>query len=227
MSFILSIETSTKICSVALHEEGNLVVFQKLMMEKSHSGLLALLIQDTLKYAGINFNQLDAVAVAKGPGSYTGLRIGTSTAKGICFAYDLPLISVSSLLAMARYCSGFNLGNFNLCPMIDARRMESYCMILDYQLNVLRQTNSVVFDSQVFDDISQGQHLLIFGDGASKYESMLIGIDQVHLLKGLEPLAEYLGPLAYDKFKNNDFEDLAYFEPFYLKDFRISKPKES
>ena len=155
MSLILSIDTSTKVCSVALHQDGNLLAISELFTEKSHSGMLTTLCENVVKYAGFSLKSLDAFAVAKGPGSYTGLRIGVSTAKGFCFALDKPLISVNTLGAMAYQLKDFYDEIHLLCPMIDARRMEVYCQILDNQMNTTffsfnnseKDNSSIIFAS--------------------------------------------------------------------------------
>ncbi|MDQ3393661.1 MAG: tRNA (adenosine(37)-N6)-threonylcarbamoyltransferase complex dimerization subunit type 1 TsaB, partial [Bacteroidota bacterium] len=129
MSLILSIETATSICSVALHQDDKLLVCQELFLDRSHSGSLISMITQTLGYSGHSLKDLSAIAISKGPGSYTGLRIGTSTAKGLCFSLDIPLIAVNTLEAMAYGMSIFNIQKFLLCPMLDARRMEVFCMV--------------------------------------------------------------------------------------------------
>jgi tRNA threonylcarbamoyladenosine biosynthesis protein TsaB len=227
MAYILSIETSTKICSVAIHKDGQLIASQKLMQDKSHSGLLAVLIKDIVKYAGLKIDQLSALAVAEGPGSYTGLRIGTSTAKGICFAHDIPLLAISSLESMALYASNFNFNGNYLCPMIDARRMEAYCMIFNKDVEVVKEIEAVVFEEGIFREISGGKDMLVFGDGVNKFEDIVRDDNNIKILSGIDPIAEHMGGLAFKKFQNKDFVDLAYFEPFYLKDFRVTKPKNS
>lgn len=225
MAIILSIETSTKVCSVALHKENKLMASKELFLEKSHSGLLSVLINDLLEHCGLTAQDLEAVAVSKGPGSYTGLRIGVSTAKGLCYALDIPLIAVNTLEAMAFGINRFNVGKALLCPMIDARRMEVYCLIADPGMNLIETTHAKVLDSTSFSDFLDKQDVLFFGDGAAKCKELLGIYPTAHFLEGVTPSAVNVGFLALDKHEKKDFEDVAYFEPFYLKDFRVIKPK--
>ena len=160
MSLILSIDTSTKACSVALHQDGKLLAVNELYTEKSHSGMLTTLCENVVKHAGFSLKSLDAFAVAKGPGSYTGLRIGVSTAKGFCFALDKPLIAVNTLEAMAYQLKDFYDEPHLLCPMIDARRMEVYCQILDNQMNIISETEAKIIDELSFPELLNENQLV-------------------------------------------------------------------
>ncbi|AHM62539.1 hypothetical protein D770_21450 [Flammeovirgaceae bacterium 311] len=225
MAYILSIETATKVCSVSLHLDGELIVSQHLHIDKSHSGLLTVLIQNCVQYAAIAMIDIAAVAVSAGPGSYTGLRIGTSTAKGLCYALEVPLIAVNTLEAMAHEVARFAPSKALLCPMIDARRMEVYCMLLDKQLAIIEPQQPKVIDGQSFGQELQGQQIYFFGDGAAKCKDVLGHQPNAYFVAGVVPSAVPVGALAYQRLEQQKFEDLAYFEPVYLKEFQGSKPK--
>ena len=226
MGLILSIETSTKVCSAALHENNELLGSQELYLDRSHSEYLAVMIRDLLRHTGKETKELSAVAVSKGPGSYTGLRIGVSTAKGLCFGLDIPLISVNSLLAMAYEVNQYNLNGYDLCPMLDARRMEVYCLIADNQLNVRRETHSRIIEDASFSDEIEKNSLLFFGNGMPKSREILKEKDNAFFIDNVNPKASNIGFLAIEKFKNKDFENTVTFEPFYLKDFIATKPRK-
>lgn len=232
MSFILSIETSTKGCSVALHQSGNLLAISELNYEKSSSGMLTILIQHVLKVCGIAIESLDAIAVAKGPGSYTGLRIGVSTAKGLCFTLDKPLIAVNTLESMAYLAQEIlksSEQDLLLCPMLDARRMEVYCAIYAQNGNLLRninETEAKIINEDSFQDILNSQKILFFGDGADKCKSILENHPNAYFLnQNLAPSAKSIGAIASKYFIEKRFEDVAAFEPYYLKEFIGTTPK--
>ncbi|MGD9328263.1 MAG: tRNA (adenosine(37)-N6)-threonylcarbamoyltransferase complex dimerization subunit type 1 TsaB [Cyclobacteriaceae bacterium] len=226
MALILSIETSTKVCSVALHQDGELLGSQELHVDRSHSEYLAIMIKDMLKYCSVETKELSAVAVSKGPGSYTGLRIGVSTAKGLCFGLDIPLISVNSLLAMAFEASKYNLNQYDLCPMLDARRMEVYCLLTDHQLNLKQETHSRILEEASFEKELKDNQILFFGNGMPKSRDMLGKNGKAFFIEDIYPKACNIGYLAFEKFKNEDFENTVTFEPFYLKDFIATKPRK-
>ena len=225
MTLILSIETATNICSVSLHENHNLLALKESFIAKSHSELVALFIKDILSESDKKHGDLDAVAISKGPGSYTGLRIGTSIAKGICYARDIPLIAINTLEAMALKVLNYNYANTILCPMIDARRMEVYTLLMNNKKEKLLDTSAKIIDEHSFDDILRKDKMLFFGNGAEKCKKVLGHQDNAYFIPGVNPSASDVGSMAYDFFLKNKFEDLAYFEPFYLKEFRIIKPK--
>ena len=225
MAYILSIETATKVCSVALHQEGVLIASQHLHIDKSHSGLLSVLIGNSLQYAGIEMTDLSAVAVSAGPGSYTGLRIGTSTAKGLCYALELPLISVDTLEAMAYDVAPFAPADALLCPMIDARRMEVYCLLANKRLEIVAPQIPKVVDEHSFSHELEAQTIYFFGDGAAKCKAVLGQHPHAHFIDSVVPSAVPVGAIAFELFKQQKFEDLAYFEPVYLKEFQGTKPK--
>lgn len=227
MAKILSIETSTKACSVAIHGQGKLIVSQKLFVEKSHSSHLTKMIEAAIKNADMTMGDLDAVAISMGPGSYTGLRIGTSTAKGICYALDIPLIAVNTLKAMAYGVNRYNHHKALLCPMIDARRMEVFCLVTDNNLKVLEKTNAKIIDEKSFEGFLEGNSILFFGDGAEKCKSIFEGNSNAIFIDDVTPSAIDIGHLAATKYGKKSFEDVAYFEPFYLKDFVAIKSKKT
>lgn len=230
MGLILSIETATSVCSVALHKEGDLIGSQELHLRKSHSEFLVVLIKDLMKYAGYELRDLDFIALSKGPGSYTGLRIGTATAKGLCFALDVPLVSINTLEAMAFGVSKFyQETNVLLCPMIDARRMEVYCLLADCEMNIVEETAAVVIDELSFKDILDEKEIFFFGDGSFKCRTLLSHFPKAKFIDDIRPSAVHVGTAVYKKIINNEVivEDLAYFEPFYLKDFQAKKSKSA
>lgn len=226
MSLILGIETSTTVCSVALTKVGNTIATEKLYLEKSHSSLLTVVIADLLRHAGVHKEELSAVAVAKGPGSYTGLRIGVSTAKGLCYALDKPLISINTLLAMAHDVNHFNMSGALLCPMLDARRMEVYTALFDASLKELEPTKALILDEKSFAETIEHNEVFFFGNGAAKFKPLVEQESNARYIGGLSPSAESVALLAHQAFEQEQFEDVAYFEPFYLKDFIATKPKK-
>lgn len=225
MSLLLSIDSATRVCSVALHEDGNLLASQHLYIDKSHSGLLTVLIDHVLQYAGYKTTDLSAVAVSEGPGSYTGLRIGASTAKGLCFALDIPLVTVGTLEAMAAGMSVFAEENSLLCPMIDARRMEVYCLLSKSTGEVVQPAQAEIIDENSFEQELKGQKIYFFGDGAAKCLPLLERHLNARFINGIVPSAVNVGEVGWKKFVAEDLADVAYFEPYYLKEFYSPKPK--
>ncbi len=237
MSLLLSIETSTSICSVALHEEGSLIKSIQNDVPQSASSQLAVMIDQALELTKKKANQIQAVVVSAGPGSYTGLRIGVATAKGICYALNIPLLSVNTLELLAYQYSStkleaspFSIGEGSemilsevLCPMLDARRMEVYCMLLDSSLSILEPTHAKIIDESSFKDQLNRLPIYFFGNGADKCREA-IKHPNAHFISGIAPSAAKLGELGFKKYKEALFEDVATFEPFYLKDFLIRKP---
>lgn len=245
MPIILSIETSTKACSAAIHQDGKLFSVSELYNEKSSSGMLTTLIEHVVKTASLTLQDVDAIAVAKGPGSYTGLRIGVSTAKGLCFTLEKPLIAINTLEAMAfqlsigRHSAGrhsdinYQLGgsflSILLCPMLDARRMEVYCAVYNADtLELLEPTQAKIIDETSFADLLENHKIIFFGDGAEKCRAILgnnpkaVFLDQV-----IFPSAKSIGALATRSFEQQKFENVADFEPFYLKEFVGTTPKKA
>lgn len=224
MAVILSIETATKAGSVALHKDGLLIGFQQYNIEKSHSSLVQVLIAQLLENTGVERNEISAVAVSAGPGSYTGLRIGVSSAKGLCYALDVPLIAVNTLETMAFQVNKLNVGKYLLCPMIDARRLEVYCLVKEYSGLILEKTNAKIIEDNAFKEYLDKNKMLFFGDGSNKCQR-LITHDNAVFIDNIIPSAKEIGEMAESKYQNREFEDLAYYEPFYLKEFRMAKPK--
>ena len=235
MAYILHIESSTKVCSVALSCDGKLLTCREEdSVSYSHSGLLTIFVEDVMREANIPLNLLAAVAVSKGPGSYTGLRIGVSAAKGFCYGLDIPLIGISTLHALTVHCHDILAQHDNVispkaleaiyCPMIDARRMEVYTGLFNYQCEPLQDIQALIVDQNSFAGILDEHKMLFFGDGADKCRDILTR-DNAIFVDGISPSAKAMIPLATEKFHKSDVEDVAYFEPFYLKDFVAGTPK--
>ena len=225
---ILCIETATPVCSVALNEGCCTIALRETEGQNAHSEKITNFIREVMETAEIDYRQLDAVAVSKGPGSYTGLRIGVSTAKGICYAADLPLMAIDTLEAMA-YGMKTKLGsqlfeNDLLIPMIDARRMEVYAAVFNANLNKINETTALVIDENSFEDLRKDHHLWLFGDGAPKLEKLFENQPNISIVNGFKPSAAYMRLMAEKALRENDFVDVAYFEPYYLKDFVAGKP---
>ena len=225
MSTILSIDTATRSGSVAIHQESAMIGLQQYDIEKSHSALLHIMIEQLLVNSGVEKSQLDAIAISAGPGSYTGLRIGVSTAKGLCLALDKPLIAVNTLEAMARQVANTNASDALLCPMIDARRLEVYCLQMNSKGEVIVETEAVIIDEKSFEKELNKGRVLFFGDGSDKCRE-LIRHENAVFVENIVPSAREVGQLAQEKFKKGEFENLAYYEPFYLKEFRIIESKK-
>ena len=225
---ILCLETATPVCSVALNESCCTIGLRETEGQNAHSEKITNFIREVMETAKIDYRQLDAVAVSKGPGSYTGLRIGVSTAKGICYAADLPLMAIDTLEAMAHgmraKLGGQIAENDLLIPMIDARRMEVYAAVFDANLNKTKDTEAVVMDENSFADLRKDHRLWLFGDGAPKLSKLFENQKNICIIDGFKPSAAYMRPLAEKALKERQFVDVAYFEPFYLKDFIAGKP---
>lgn len=222
MGVILSIETATTNCSVSLSRNGKtLVLKEDYGKNYSHAERLHIYIDDVLKEANLQPKDLDAVAISKGPGSYTGLRIGVSAAKGLCFALSKPLISVPTLEALAHQVE---VENGIIIPMLDARRMEVYSAIFDADYNQIRDTQAQVLDENTFTEYLEKDKVYFIGNGVEKTKTIINHSNAVFIDDKL-PSANEMGFLAYNKYKISDTEDVAYFEPYYLKDFVALKPK--
>lgn len=226
MALILSLETATKVCSVALHENGKLVAIKEVNADYSHSENLTLFIQEVLLTANKSFDQIHAVAISKGPGSYTGLRIGVSSAKGLCYGLEIPLIAVETLQSLSRVAQK-KIGDKDATylPMIDARRMEVFCAAYDALGILSRATAAEIIDDTSFTDLTN-HTVYFFGDGAEKCQSVLAHKRNFKFLPDIFPTASTLGEIAYSKFLANEVEDVAYFEPYYLKDFVATVPRK-
>ncbi len=223
---ILSIDTSTRGCSIAVHVDGALLAAYDLMTERTSSSLLTVMMKNAVEQAGLTLAELDAIAVAKGPGSYTGLRVSVSTAKGLCYALDKPLISVETLAAMAAQLAPFYSKDYRFCPMIDARRMEVFAAVYGTDLQMIEPTRAVILDEQSFQDLLQQGPVVFFGDGAAKSRELLASHPNAHFPDLLiEPSARTVGVLATAAYRAGQFEDLVSFEPYYLKDFVGTTPR--
>lgn len=232
MSLILGIETATKMCSVAITKDGVLLSIREQSGDYSHSEKLNQFIVEVCEEAKVKLEELDAVAVSKGPGSYTGLRIGVSAAKGLCYGLDKPLIAIDTLKALTlSVINSLPLkeiqGGVLFCPMIDARRMEVYTAIFDEKLNEVESVSAKIIDEHSFQELLQNNNIIFFGDGAEKCKQTLGANKNAVFIDEVEPSAQYINQLALTKFKQGIFEDVAYFEPYYLKDFLATTPKKN
>lgn len=233
MAFILIIETSTEVCSIALSKDGKLMDMIESSEGQNHARLVTVFAENLLFRNKIKTGELDAVAVSRGPGSYTGLRIGVSTAKGICYAGRIPLIAVGTLEAMAKHVmlNRLQLGVSEnkpalFCPMIDARRMEVYSMLFDKDGKILKPiTADIIGESFLTDELSEKQ-VVFFGNGSEKCKKVLTSPNAL-FLDNIKASSKHLCELVWEAYNKNQFEDVAYFEPFYLKDFVATVPKKN
>ena len=231
MSLILCIETGTDICSVGVARDGELISLRESDEGRDHAKKVGVFVDELLRETGISPDELDAVAVGMGPGSYTGLRIGVSFAKGLCYGLAIPLVAVGSLDAMAAVAiedndAGIldvdNWENAVLCPMVDARRMEVYTRLFDAKGNALSDVTAEVVTEQTFADVRRERQLVMFGNGAAKCREVLHDATYINIT----PSARGLARLAEQRLSAGQTEDIAYFEPFYLKDFIVIPSKK-
>lgn len=228
MSCILSIETSTDVCSVAVSQDGTCIFEKEDSSGPNHAVKLGVFVDEALSFIDSHLIPLDAVAVSCGPGSYTGLRIGVSMAKGICYGRSVKLLSVPTLHLLCVHVllrEQIQEENALLCPMLDARRMEVYAQLFDRALNEVRPIQADVVDADTYKSYLDERPVYFFGNGAEKCIEV-INHPNAHLIKNVEPLAKYMFPLAEKRMMNEQFEDVAYFVPFYLKDFVAKTPKK-
>lgn len=223
MDFILCIETGTNTCSVALGQHGNVIDIEESHdINNNHAKNLTLFIDSILKRQGLKAKDLGAVCVGKGPGSYTGLRIGVSVAKGICYGAGIPLLAVGSLQAMAQGARDMIKDEQDipalLCPMIDARRMEVYTQLFSVNADPITEVEAKILNADSFSDHLLNYKILFFGDGSEKVKDLIIS-PNASFLDGFSPSARFMLGLAERMYNQNLFEDVAYFEPFYLKNF--------
>lgn len=227
MACILHIETSTKACSVALSENGSLIFHQEDLEGPNHAVVCGVFVDEALSFANSHAIPVDAVAVSEGPGSYTGLRIGVSLAKGVCYGRDLPLLSVPTLKLL---CVPVLLGKEELpedallVPMIDARRMEVYSAVYDRSLREVRAIGADIVTADTYLPYLEEHPVYFFGNGAAKCQSVILH-PNAHFIEGIVPLAKWMFPLAERALHLGETRDVAYFEPFYLKDFVAIKSK--
>lgn len=228
MSCILSIETSTDVCSVAVSQDGTCIFEKEDSSGPNHAVKLGVFVDEALSFIDSHLIPLDAVAVSCGPGSYTGLRIGVSMAKGICYGRSVKLLSVPTLNLLCvpvLLREQIQEENALLCPMLDARRMEVYAQLFDRALNEVRPIQADVVDADTYKSYLNERPVYFFGNGAEKCIEV-INHPNAHLIKNVEPLAKNMFPLAEKRMMNEQFEDVAYFVPFYLKDFVAKTPKK-
>lgn len=226
MPCILHIETSTSVCSVAISEDGQAIFSKEDLNGPSHAVSLGVFVDEALSFADSHAIVLDAVSVSCGPGSYTGLRIGVSMAKGICYGRNIPLIGIPTLEVLSVPVLLYHElpEDALICPMIDARRMEVYAAVYDRALQVKRPTAADIIDENSFQEFLNEHPVYFFGNGAAKCREK-INHPNAHFIDDILPLAKLMSPLAEKAFAKGDFKDVAYFEPFYLKEFVASKPK--
>lgn len=232
MALILNIETSTEVCSVSLAENGKMVYEKESIEGMNHSRLLTVFIEELFAESKTSMKNLDAVAVSKGPGSYTGLRIGVSVAKGLCYALGIPLIAVGSLDAIAYYASRpenlppdvNSAENLLFCPMIDARRMEVYTALYNKIGDTIQPVSAEIITENSFSALLDKNKIILMGNGAQKCKEHLTHPNFLYF-GPFQTSARFMQILAEKKFEKNEFEDVAYFEPFYLKDFVATIPK--
>lgn len=216
MALILCLETATTNCSVSLSKDGTILALKEDNSAKySHAEKLHVFIEELLKENDISISELDAIAVSKGPGSYTGLRIGVSTAKGLCFSLDLPLIAIPTLTSLA---AQVKIEAGKIISMLDARRMEVYSAIYDPALNQVRETKAQILDKDAFKEYLDKEKLVFIGSGVEKFKNICEHSNAI-FIEGKLPSAREMCELAESRYKKSDTEDVAYFEPYYLKDF--------
>lgn len=219
MALILNIETATKNCSVSLANEGKTIACKEIAEQNfSHAEKLHIFIDELLQENNFSYKNLNAIAVSQGPGSYTGLRIGVSSAKGLCYALSIPLIAIDTLETLARKIS---ISEGVIIPMIDARRMEVYSAVFNVDYTKKRAIEAEIIDSNSYSDINEAIHLV--GDGISKFKEVLTNDKFVFHEEEMYPSAKEMSLLSFTKYKISDFVDVAYFEPYYLKDFVLNK----
>lgn len=234
MALLLHIETSTAVCSVALGKDGDLLALKETKEGMKHATHLTVFIENVLKENNFTPADLDGVVISMGPGSYTGLRIGVSTAKGICYGANLPLIAINTLQAMAKPLLDNTdvLAQLNnpekayYCPMIDARRMEVYTAFFNNKNELIGEISADIIDENSYSNELSKREIVFFGDGSSKCKEVIKSKNGI-FLDNITPSAIGMIELAEMKFQNQEFEDVAYFEPFYLKDFVATTPKKN
>lgn len=216
MSLISNLETSTKNCSVSLAENGNVIALKEFNDDSySHAEKLNVFIEEVLSETSKSYSDLSAIAVSKGPGSFTGLRIGVSSAKGLCYALDIPLVSVNTLKSLAMQVE---VDNGFVIPMLDARRMEVYSAIFSDDFQELREIQAQILDETSFGAELNKKPCYFIGDGVQKTKDLILH-QNAHFIESKLPSAKEMASLSFLKFEQKDFENVAYFEPFYLKDF--------
>ncbi len=219
MAAILNIETSTTLCSAAISINGKVIAFKEEDKGYTHAENLHVFIEKILTEAKLAAKNLNAVAVGSGPGSYTGLRIGVSAAKGLAYTLNIPLIGVNTLCTITHSVLLQKKEDVLYCPMLDARRMEVYCALLDKDLNFVKETSAEIISEDNLSFFPNEKPIYFFGEGMPKCKTLLEKIPNAKFIDDIKPYAVSLSELSYIKFNNKQFEDTAYFEPFYLKEF--------
>jgi len=222
---LLCIETATTVCSVCVTADDKILSYKEINNGFSHAENLHVFIEDVLKEANLSIKQINAVVVSKGPGSYTGLRIGVSTAKGLCYALQIPLISIDTLQSMAYSITSTKKEDALYCPMLDARRMEVYCAVYNANLETITPVNALVLDEKSVEIFNLNKAIYFFGDGMAKAKELLQNNNNAIFIDAVFPSAKNMATLAFTKFSKKQFEDVAYFEPFYLKEFFTTAKK--
>lgn len=230
MAYILHLETATKVCSVALAKDGVLVSFMETTIANSHSSLITSYVDEVIKTAGISLFELNAVSISMGPGSYTGLRIGVSSAKGFCYALNIPLIAINTLQSMANFYATEHSCKLDtdtlLCPMIDARRMEVFTALFDNKVSFIKETSAEIINEQSFQKELKLCKIIFFGDGAEKCKQSLSINHNAIFDENFSVSSKGMISIAWKKYLDNQFENVAYFEPYYLKDFIATIPRK-
>jgi len=228
MPTIINIETSTDVCSVSLCKDNKVVSLRENKEGLNHAKMLTLFVDELLKENKLDIKDLDAIGVSKGPGSYTGLRIGVSTAKGLCYGAQIPLIAISTLQAMSVDAINKSKNTEDdtwFCPMIDARRMEVFCAFYDKNNNIQKDISAEIIDEKSFEEILNNRKVVFFGNGAEKCKNSITHKNAI-FINNIKASAVNMAALSNESFINKQFEDVAYFEPFYLKDFVATTPKK-
>lgn len=227
MAVLLALETSSAICSVALFQENELLALAELQIEKSHSSHITVMINQLLENSNLTLTDVSAVAISGGPGSYTGLRIGSATAKGLCYALTIPLIEVSTLRALAYELIQVtpDAKRYLFCPMIDARRMEVYTCLLDADLKEQVSVAPVILSETLYQDYLAKQPIIFHGSGAAKFQKIKGHFLNALFVTTVSLSAKSIGALALRRFSKQQFEDVAYYEPYYLKEAYITRTK--
>lgn len=224
MAIILSIETATPVCSCTLFQNGEVIINKESYEGQSHSTLLGVFVHDIMNQVRKSNLKLDAIAISNGPGSYTGLRIGVSVAKGLSYGLGIPMIAIPTPNIMATIMKDMVEEDTLLCPMIDARRMEVYATVFDKSLNVIRKTSADIVDANSYSDLLETNKIAFFGNGSEKCKEVITNPNAI-FYKDINPLACAMGILAQKAFNEKAFVDSAYFEPLYLKEFVATTPK--
>jgi tRNA threonylcarbamoyladenosine biosynthesis protein TsaB len=226
MALILNIETATDICSICISKDDEVLVIKEAEKEYSHTAVITLLIQQCFAETGFTLQQLDAIAVSKGPGSYTSLRVGSSTAKGICYALDKPMIAIDTLKSIALATAKNKKQETYYAPMIDARRMEVYTSLYDKEMNIIKETHAKIIDEHSFQEYFEKGHSIIFsGNGAPKCQSVIKSPNAIFSSEICS--AANLAPFSFLAFQQKDFCDVAYFSPSYFKSPNITIPRKT